>query len=162
MHFKVHTCFCLGKGFVFSLHYKLLKADNFLPLHKYQSRYSLYLSREKRRAAQPCGCNHTMGQLCMPSSQCLWMDLSKTSLPISLNLCLIALTAVWSGLSWDPRLYTVEITDANSFGGKYGHLSKENGLLSSKGEYTPVTVIIPHGADLHGWELLAVHVCLRT
>lgn len=98
----------------------------------------------------------------MPSRQFLWMNLSGTSLHMSLNLCLIALGTAWSGLSEDPHLYTVKIRDANSFGGKYGHTSKENGLLTSKGEYIPVTVIILHGVDLHGWELLAVQFCLRT
>ena len=102
------------------------------------------------------------GQLRRPASQCLWMDLSKTSLPVSLNLCPTALGTGWSGLSGDLCLYTAEITDANSFGGKYGHLSKENGLLTSKGKYIPVKVIILHGADSHGREMLAVHFCLRT
>lgn len=69
-----------------------------------------------------------MKQLCMPSSQSLWTDLSKTSLPTSLNVCPITLGTVWTGVSGDPHLYTAEIRDVSSFAGKYGYLSKENGL----------------------------------
>lgn len=89
-------------------------------------------------------------------------DVSLQKVPTHVILCRIALSTVWSGLREDPHLYAVEITDANSSAGKYGHVSKENGWLTSKGEYFPVTVIVLHGAYSHGWELLAVHFCLRT
>lgn len=105
MEENLHAAGCISKfmdvraleKFVFSLHCKLRKTDNPLPLCEYQSRCSLYLSREKRRAAQPHGCSRAMGHLCMPSSWCVWMDLSKMSLSVPLNRCPIALTIVWSG-----------------------------------------------------------------
>lgn len=101
--FRIHTCLFLRKALVLSL--------------QYQSRHSLYLSKEK--GCQPHECKHTMGQSCMPSRQCLWMDVAKISWPLSLNLCQIVLSTAGSGLSGEPHLYTGEIIDAHSFGGKW-------------------------------------------
>lgn len=74
--FKVHTCLSLEKKLVFLFITSSSKQVTFSHVQVLdQTQPSA--ATEKRTAAQPHGCNHTMAQLRTPSSQCLWIDLLR-------------------------------------------------------------------------------------
>lgn len=62
----------------------------------------------------------------------------------------------------NPHLHTAEITDADDLEANMNISVKRMVCKTSEGEYMPLTVIILHDADSHGWQLVAVHFCLRT